>query len=52
MRVLDLRPLFLDAKGALNARMSADGVHVTEAGRAAWMEAIEPHLEKLLGAPR
>lgn len=39
---LDLRPLFLDAEGAPNGRMRGDAIHVNDAGRAAWMEAIEP----------
>ena len=45
---LDLRPLFLDEAGRPNERMSGDHIHVTAAGRAAWMEAIEPTVARLL----
>ena len=45
---LDLRPLFLDEAGRPNERMSGDHIHVTAAGRAAWMEAIEPTVGRLL----
>lgn len=38
----DLRSLFLDADGRTNARMAADGIHLTRAGEAAWMSALAP----------
>jgi len=45
---IDLRPLFLDETGRPNERMGGDHIHVTAAGRAAWMEAIEPTVARLL----
>ena len=44
----DLRPLFLDEEGRPNARMAADHVHVSPAGQAAWLAALEPLLAELL----
>ena len=43
--VLDLRALFLDADGRGNDCLAADGIHVTAAGRAAWMEAVRAFLD-------
>ena len=40
----DLRPLFLDEDGVPNDRMRGDHLHITDAGYAAWMEALEPLL--------
>ena len=52
VRVLDLRALFLDGDGVPNDRMRADRVHISEAGQAAWMEALEPTLAALFDKPR
>jgi len=48
IEVVDLRSLFLDADGALNDRMSADGIHVSPAGQAAWIDALAPRIAELL----
>jgi len=45
---LDLRPLFLDEAGAPNDRMAGDTIHLNEAGREAWLAAIEPVVAALL----
>lgn len=45
----DLRPLFLDETGAPNARMAGDAIHLNEAGREAWLAALEPLVARLLG---
>ena len=48
VRYLDLWPLFLDEEGAAKDTLAADGIHVTAAGRAAWMGALEPLVRELL----
>lgn len=48
VRLLDLRSLFVDAQGAPTARLANDLVHVTEAGRAAWLAAVAPVVAELL----
>jgi len=40
----DLRPLFLDEKGIHNGLMSGDGIHINDAGKEAWMKAIQDQL--------
>lgn len=45
---VDLSPAVADESGALDARFTLDGVHLTGAGYAAWARAIAP----LVNAPR
>lgn len=42
VKVLDLWPLFVAGDGSLLPTMSRDGIHITQAGVAAWMRAIAP----------
>jgi len=39
---LDLWPVLADADGALSTKYSDDGLHLNEAGYAAWVEALRP----------
>ncbi|MDF1800505.1 MAG: GDSL-type esterase/lipase family protein [Planctomycetota bacterium] len=48
VHVLDLWPLFLDEDGRATANLASDGIHATEAGRRAWMGALEPLVRELL----
>ena len=50
VRYVDLRGLFLDEEGRPNERMASDAIHLTPAGRAAWLEAIAPLVRELSGA--
>jgi len=45
---LDLRYLFLNDDGTLNANMRGDAIHLTGSGYAVWAEAIEPVIRGLL----
>lgn len=47
---LDLRPLFLAEDGAANDKLAGDGIHITESGRRAWMQAIADHLAQAADA--
>ena len=44
-RYVDLWPALADESGGLKAEFTTDGLHLTDAGYAAWFEALRPALE-------
>lgn len=48
---LDLWPVMAVEKGKLNPEFSDDGLHLNQAGYAAWREALEPALVELRQCP-
>lgn len=52
MTFLDLWPVFAGPDGLPKKEMMADTVHPNESGYAAWAQALEPVLARLLGAAR
>lgn len=44
----DLGALFVGADGRANTNLAPDAVHLTEAGRAAWVSALQPLLQRWL----
>ncbi|MAW59760.1 MAG: hypothetical protein CMJ94_02870 [Planctomycetes bacterium] len=42
VRYLDLRGLFLDDQGLPNDRMAGDALHISSAGKLAWLKALDP----------
>ena len=48
VRYLDLWPRFLDDDGQAEPTLASDGIHVTAAGREAWMRALAPVVRELL----
>lgn len=43
---IDLWPTMATAHGALRTECTPDGIHLTGAGYAAWVEILRPHLER------
>ncbi len=46
-RYLDLWPVLADEEGGLKAEYTSDGLHLTDAGYAAWFAALRPAVEAL-----
>lgn len=47
----DLRPLFLDEDGTPNANLREDHIHLSDAGYEAWVQAIKPEIDAVIGRP-
>lgn len=45
---MDLRHLFLDDNGDCNQNMRGDRLHINASGQQAWMQALQPVVERLL----
>ena len=52
VRVLDIGPSFLDARGEIPRPMMPDFLHLSPLGYETWAEAMEPSLRELLDAGR
>lgn len=48
-RYIDMHSLFLNEDGTCNANMRGDRIHITKSGQQAWMQALQPHVNQLLG---
>ncbi|MFE3054183.1 hypothetical protein [Nocardia sp. NPDC059239] len=44
---IDLWPALADANGALRQEFTRDGLHLSGAGYAAWIEVLRPHIAAL-----
>lgn len=45
---LDLWPALADERGDLRRAFTPDGVHLSAAGYAAWVDVLRPHVERIL----
>ncbi len=48
VRYLDMHSQFLNEDGTCNANMRGDRIHITASGQVAWLQALQPHVQKLL----
>ena len=48
VRFIDMHNLFLNEDNTCNANMRGDRIHITKSGQQAWLQALQPHVQKLL----
>jgi lysophospholipase L1-like esterase len=49
VQYLDLWPALADEQGLLRSEFTGDGLHLTGAGYAAWVDVLRPHVTRVVG---